>query len=824
MRAWRNAKLIQAMIWVLVAVGSAVLFTGRQAVQRLALTGAGWLIGYPKWSGGPVGVAVAITGLILAWFLLRRWLAFLRRAASPVSGRWLDVAAPLELMPLLAAARMLAILPGIVGTICSHALFYGVPLVAALCLERIAGEYHPAARMDISVRTVERRWVLLAFVLLWGGYFELGLGINSRIGETMGDEAHYLTMAESLHNDGDLDLSNNLPTPLTEEARRNPDLMAHFHVRASPHGGLYSYHSFGLPLVAFPFNQWGLAGRQLFLALLSAWSTIGAYILCRRYGAGVRSSCCACLALVLGFAWSFYAIRYLPEMFGCGLAVWALWAVWAQRSRPMVATVVALLCCVYLPVAHARFVTPSVMLAAAFCVELLFLAEEPWRRRMVRLFAFGLLYAAGALGLLMCNRYMFGVECAYNPGMILRNPWFMWGMFVDNREIVVGFPLVFLFFMAPLVLLCRPAVRSRMLLWPFLVLAGILITSCSVYISGGNCAPGRFLLMALPLFAPMVALALEGSGRGARIWFWFLGLLPVPMLIAVLYVGKGFVVALAAHSVRQVLLHPAEPVPLISVLAPPFPGAMALASAVSVLLFAISFFLLTRPFRLRNTLLGCAATFVIIVTAFLQQKTESGAEALDIFSRRIAMENYRWLRTPAPTAAVSVLDVFNRHVPREMRPLLITTLPAADIPSDPGVALVPIREMGPNDWKSRGWYWHLLLRPVTLKYDGRLLFRIAGEVSGDATAIFAFRHGSYTLDDSSVRKKSEAFNLLFTVPVAKDRGDLMPLVRLEGGEGTLRIHAIQFALFTDQMLAEAGLALGEGEVVGLQPENTRYEP
>ncbi len=824
MNAGRNDRWFQLLLYVLASAGSVALFAGHRAVLRCALTGAGWLIGYPAWARGPAGVWTAVLGLLAAWFFLRRWMAFLRREAGPASKRWLETCAPLSWLPLLTALRMLAILPGIAGTIGSNALFFGVPLVAALCLEGWIGEFRSSAGMAAGAGRSERRWIEAVFVLLWVFYFALGVRINSKIGEKMGDEAHYLTMANSLFQDGDIEVSNNLPEPLPADPAMRKRLMPHYHTKEAAHG-VYSYQAFGLPLLAFPFNQWGLVGRQFFLALIGAGSALGVYVLCRRFGAGIRASASVCALLALGFSWAFYAIRYLPEMLGCGLAAWAFWAVWAQRSRPVAATIVAAGCCLYLPVAHERFATPSILLATAFCVEALLSRGESWRRRLGRVFSFGVPYAAGGVALLLCTVYMYGTICAYNPGRLMSHPAFMWGMFIDDRQISAAFPLAYLFYAAPAILMFRPGIQKRRLGWPLLVLAGVLAATCSVYIHGGACAPGRYLLITLPVFAPLAALALEDARRGARIWFWFLGLLAVFTLpIAVTHLQKGYFVPLVALSVRKILLHPLEPIPLVSVSVPPFAGALALATIAAILLFAVTFLLFAPPFRLRKFLAGGCGAAVVLIAAVIQQNAENGGETVDLFCGRVRPSNYRWLRTPASDVPAPLLDVFRRPFMENKFPIWVTTLSEEQMPEDAEDRIVSIRGMGPDDWKSRGWYWHLLQSPLTLQDPGKLLFRISGEVSGDAELVFAFRHGPYTLDEGTVRRKSEAFDLAFVLPLGKNRGDLLPLVRFEGGDGTLRIDNIQCAAYNDQMFAEARFECGGGERILIDPANARHEP
>ena len=828
----QGMKWLQLALIALIAVGSAGIFTGRSAVLRLGLTGegAGWLIGYPRWIGGAAGVYAAVVVLAAAWVVLGRWTNALRREASQPFLRCLDVCAPLRLLPLLAAGRLLAVLPGAPGTIGSHAYFFGIPLVVALVLEKIAGEFRSGAAPGARARRIETAGIWSVGALLFAGYFALGMNIGGRLGETMGDEAHYLTMSRSLYLDGDLDVSNNLSQPLPTDPEKLSRSMEEQHLQFGADGRIYSFHPYGLPLLAFPFDQWGMAGRQAWLALLAAWASIGVYVLCRRCGAGIQASGSVLAMLAFSFGWAFYAIRYLPEILGCGLAAWAFWAVWAQRSFPLRATLVALAGCLCLPFAHARFAPPSILLAGAFCAEALGCAEESRRHRIARIGAFGLLYAAGGFLLLGLNLRMFGgilgsPSSAYTSSLFLSHPQYVWNALVDGRHICAAFPLAYVFFAAPAILWIRPEPRRRLVLWAGLIVAGILASSSATFATAGVCAPGRYQLMALPLLAPLVALALEGAPKCARAWFWFLGLLSVFLLaIACFHFERKTSVVVAAQFVRQILRLPAEAVPLIDAGQPPFDGALALASLSAVALLAVSFLAFGLRIRFRGVWIGCLLAAAACMAAAIQQKTEEGVEAVVQFGNRIRMEKYRWGRVPASAPAVPLLDAFSRRDPPEKRPLLVTTRPKEDVVRDPNVMVMSIHGIGSTDWKSRGWYWHLLHRPITVQHRGKLLFRVSGEMSGEAEAVFAFRHGPYTLDEGTVRRKSGPFDLLFVLPLGKGRGDLHPLVRFEGGDGDLRIDRVQYALFNDQMLADARFEYGPGEAVSIDPAKVLYEP
>ena len=825
-------KWLQWVLMALVAVASAAIFTGRNSVLRLALTGegVGWLIGYPRWSGGSTGVYLVLAVLAATWVVLGRWANFLRREASPALFKCLDVCAPLRLLPLLAAGRLLAILPGIPGSIGAHAYFFGIPLVAALCLERIAGKFPAGAGPSDRGPRIEIWGIWVAGALLFAGYFALGMNVTGRLGETMGDEAHYLTMSQSLYLDGDLDVSNNLPSPLPTDAGELFKSAVAQHLQFGAAGKIYSYHSYGLPLLAFPLDKWGLAGREAMLALIAAWASIGVYVLCRRCGAGIQASGCVSAMLAFSFGWAFYAIRYLPEMLGCGLAAWAFWAVWAQRSHPRRATLIGLACCIYLPFAHVRFVTPSVLLAGAFCVEALLCAEKAWRHRLARVLAFGALYAAGGFLLLSLNLHMFGgilggSSSPYATPLLLSHPAFIWNAFIDGRHICAAFPLAYVFSIAPAVLWIRPGPYKRRALWAFLIAAGIVVTSSATFEIAGACAPGRYQLMALPLLAPIVALALEGAPRCARAWFWFLGLLSVFLLaIACPHFERRTSVVVAAHFVRQILGLPVEPVPLIDAWHVPFEGARALASFSALALLAVSFLAFLPRIRFRMAWIGILLAAVACMAAAIQQKMGAGVDAVMGFGNRIRMEKYRWDRVPASAPAIPLLEAFNRRNPPEKRPLLVTTRPKEQAPQDSYAMVVSIHGFGNTDWKSRGWYWYRFHRPITVQQRGKMLLHVSGELYGAADAVFSFRHGPYTLDEGTVRRKAGPFDLLFVIPLGKGRGDLLPLVRFDGGDGDLRLDRVQYALFNDQMLADARFEYGPGELVFIDPAKTQYEP
>jgi len=130
-----------------------------------------------------------------------------------------------------------------------------------------------------------------------------------------------LTQAKSLFYDHDLDIKNNLMEEMRPEERETlVSRRANFHiVPNSRNKHWYSWHPYGLPLIAAPFWKGGLTARHLILSLIAALGCLGSFLLCRRSGAGISGSLMAVFAMGGSVYWSLYSARFLPEVLGATL-------------------------------------------------------------------------------------------------------------------------------------------------------------------------------------------------------------------------------------------------------------------------------------------------------------------------------------------------------------------------------------------------------------------------------------------------------------------------------------------------------------------------
>ena len=91
-----------------------------------------------------------------------------------------------------------------------------------------------------------------------------------------GDEPHYLTMAQSLWSDGDLDLTDEFAG--AEYARYYAGTLSGHISENSPPGRLYSIHSPGLAFLILPaYAAFGHRGAQLLLSALAALAGVLVY-------------------------------------------------------------------------------------------------------------------------------------------------------------------------------------------------------------------------------------------------------------------------------------------------------------------------------------------------------------------------------------------------------------------------------------------------------------------------------------------------------------------------------------------------------------------
>ncbi len=407
---------------------------------------------------------------------------------------WLLRDRPAEsLLALLVAAA--PIVPLVTGRFLALLAFQGavvIVIAAAALAVAVARSFRPQA--------VRARWLFLA---AFSFYALLGTRIPGPAGP-QGDEPHYLSMAQSLLADGDLDLQNQFATRAYRSffaGRLEPHTSP-----ASPAGTLYPVHAPGFALLILPaFALGGYPGARLFVSALAALTGV---LVHRLVGKATKSD-----ALSLG-AWAavtltpplpFYALALYPETpAALATAVFLLAARHDARPRDLV---LAALTAVALPWLHPKFLP-----LAGVGLALTLARPVSWRVRAV---AVGLF--AVSLGLLVALFHaLYGrasFAAAYGPGFasdvaLAHVPWGAAALFFDRQFGLLATGPLWALALPGFVALWRwrtgDALRAALLGG-----ASFAVGASFTMWWGGACPPARFVVPGLPALALALAPALQ---------------------------------------------------------------------------------------------------------------------------------------------------------------------------------------------------------------------------------------------------------------------------------------------------------------------------
>lgn len=458
-------------------------------------------------------------------------------------------------------------------------LFYLPILMAASLL--LPGIYRAAPLLERAASSFPA-WAGIGLLTV---FFALaGLYWTWAIGEHSGDEGHYLIQAVSLHEDGDLDIRNNLADEIGAEkvAELGRDI---FHVSPFSRGDhWHSFHPAGLPILLAPFVKGGSVARHLMLGLIAALAAYAVWRLCRRSGASVAASSFA----GAGFFGSLYAIVYaarcLPEMLGAGLIAWLCWCVIAQADFPWRSAVLGGICCAFLPWVHLRFYPAALFGILCYGIAAA-RAPEPLPRKLSRL---GIFLAIGLGGILIYRHIqslMYEGGSAYAVDEVLFSyPPGLWRVFTHELGLLNVFPLAI-------------GLIAAAIAWPFLIPArrwtglflaamfGVVwLTSCggSNYF-GGATLGGRFLLAVVPPLLPAGAVLWDRASGPTRWWLLLLALISIGLgileLIYLPQLGRDFAYPYRALPVVAPLLA-GLPTPFCSITHIVIVGALTLGAFV----------------------------------------------------------------------------------------------------------------------------------------------------------------------------------------------------------------------------------------------------
>lgn len=483
-------------------------------------------------------------------------------------------------------------------------------------------------------------WRRLAVVFLsaWAFYFLVGWHVTAHIGPHSGDEGHYMIQAESLYEDGDFDIKNNLyATRVPRYMMRNygaldaePDMRAlklWYHVsKATKEPHWYSWHAVGLPVLLAPVHPFGNPGRHLVLGLIAAAAVAGVLKLCERFRTGAAAAVTVTGLFCASYFWGIYSVRCLPESLGAALTVWMFVGLTGNSGRnwrPVlyVSVLASLLFWVY-----PRFV-PVALMGVGLCGLRCLATEKTWGGRFGKCAVLTLISMAGFAVFLFVQFSMFeGGQSNSVPGTLFSKPVGMW-LILSNR-LGLGYVMPGVFWILASAVWVTVTDRERR--WPtaaaLSVFAAVLLTSGATgHWHGGASVPGRFLVVAVPILLPAAAIAFQRQGWLSRSWFVFFmlwGTLPFLLFLANPdRVGARF--SLPTQVLRYFFSH---------------------------LRGTVNLFENTGPTPLHPLALAFAAvTFLLVFTDrhFLHLRTAAGAAVL----AAMAVFNYERLDAGAPEAA-----------------------------------------------------------------------------------------------------------------------------------------------------------------------------
>jgi hypothetical protein len=324
-----------------------------------------------------------------------------------------------------------------------------------------------------------------------------------------GDEPHYLLMAQSLWNERDLDLRDNLERQ--DYLEYTPGPVAPHYGSPRRDGRPFPAHSPGLPILLAPF--YAIGGRRactLLLALCGALLAGQVRAMVERLGADPASARLA-WAASLGppvFFYGFHLYTELPSALAIAIAVRLLTP--RASLRNALAAALAIAC---LPWLHLKLLLVAAALAALGAARL--------RGRALR--GFGVVLAVAGAAFLSWYHYVFGRPSPFAiyggmpPEFSEGSPWrALAGLLLDRSFGLLPFAPVWVLALPGCVRLARTA-DGRALLAVLGCLAGPAVFWRMWW--GGQCPPARFLVPAAVVLATALALATtEAAGCGLARW------------------------------------------------------------------------------------------------------------------------------------------------------------------------------------------------------------------------------------------------------------------------------------------------------------------
>lgn len=334
-----------------------------------------------------------------------------------------------------------------------------------------------------------------------------------------GDAPHYLTMARSLVEDGDLDLKNDYDDR-THRAFFAGSLEPR-HTVANSWGQEYSFHGIGVAVLVAPaFGVLGAVGATWTLVVVMSagaallWTTV-------RDTTGQLGAAWFAWASLIGSApYTLHAAAVYPDGPASLGVIGGLWLLARHRRErmPSLGTLAAVGAgLAALPWLHARLALPAGIFGLACLVAVLNDARDRWSRAawllMVPIISFA--------GWLAHSYVMFGtwnpaatILGRTAPSALATAPAGIFGLLFDQEFGLL--PTSPVFALAPLGLLSLIRRERLQAVAGGTALLGVTVTSSLWVWWGGDSAPARFLTVVLPVAATALGAAWATSGEPFR--------------------------------------------------------------------------------------------------------------------------------------------------------------------------------------------------------------------------------------------------------------------------------------------------------------------
>lgn len=386
--------------------------------------------------------------------------------------------------------------------------------LAGLFLRRHVGAFEPwpHTRFLIAVSVV---------ALLLSGGLSLRLTGTAAGLYPAGDEPHYLVMAQSLWQDGDLRIENNHDQRDYDEYFIGSELRPHYLTRGTD-TEIYSVHPIGLPVLLAPvYAIDGYRAVRVFLVGVTAAVGVLLVIWLGRLGLSRAAAAFGWLAVLSSAPFVFFSFAVYPEMLAGLMVVTVMlllsWPPWPPRSprSPLIlpwlgigtsAGILPWLSTKYAPMA-------AVLVAVAMARAWHLGSGERTSGRFTRLAAVLLPFGASLLIWFAFFTAIWGTPSPTAPygGDANTDPTRLLagapGLVFDQEYGVLPYAPVFILALTGLITMWRSGGEARRLSGEIVLIVGALLVSVGAFHIwwGGSAPPGRPVVSVLPILGMPIA-------------------------------------------------------------------------------------------------------------------------------------------------------------------------------------------------------------------------------------------------------------------------------------------------------------------------------